>query len=395
MAQRLSLPAPSTSSPSASGRSAIAAATRSASRSATPLRPSTQSRCSARSAPGASTSTTTTSSPSTPRRRTDAIVRDFKPACQTHGLVVPMATVNLFTDPASETARSRRTIRRSAPTPSRRRCARWTWARNWARRSTCSGAGAKAPRPTPAGGRTRRSSASARRSTICAPTPRRQKYDYRFALEAKPNEPRGDIYLATTGDYLGFIRRSIIPSWSASIPKWRTSRWRASTSSTRSAQAWEAGKLFHIDLNDQKPGRYDQDFRFGSPIPLGVLPRQVPRRRRLRRPAPLRRPRVSHRRLRRREGVRPRLHAHVPDPEGQGRALERRPRDPGARPRFVEDIRRSALLDRRGGAQGRKFDRVALARAAWATNGSISSRGSAAGRAMRISGARAATRPRR
>jgi xylose isomerase len=30
------------------------------------------------------------------------------------------------------------------------------------------------------------------------------------------------------------------------------------------AQAWEAGKLFHIDLNDQYPGRYDQDLRFGS-----------------------------------------------------------------------------------------------------------------------------------
>ena len=30
------------------------------------------------------------------------------------------------------------------------------------------------------------------------------------------------------------------------------------------AQAWEAGKLFHIDLNDQAPGRYDQDLRFGS-----------------------------------------------------------------------------------------------------------------------------------
>jgi xylose isomerase len=30
------------------------------------------------------------------------------------------------------------------------------------------------------------------------------------------------------------------------------------------AQAWEADKLFHIDLNDQYPGRYDQDLRFGS-----------------------------------------------------------------------------------------------------------------------------------
>ena len=30
------------------------------------------------------------------------------------------------------------------------------------------------------------------------------------------------------------------------------------------AQAWEAGQLFHIDLNDQMPGRFDQDLRFGS-----------------------------------------------------------------------------------------------------------------------------------
>jgi xylose isomerase len=33
------------------------------------------------------------------------------------------------------------------------------------------------------------------------------------------------------------------------------------------AQAWESGKLFHIDLNDQVPGRYDQDLRFGSATP--------------------------------------------------------------------------------------------------------------------------------
>ena len=70
------------------------------------------------------------------------------------------------------------------------------------------------------------------------------------------------------------------------------------------AQAWEAGKLFHIDLNDQNPGRYDQDFRFGAANPRdGVLPRQVPRGRRLRRAAPLRRARLPHRGLRRREGT--------------------------------------------------------------------------------------------
>jgi xylose isomerase len=37
------------------------------------------------------------------------------------------------------------------------------------------------------------------------------------------------------------------------------------------AQAWEAGKLFHIDLNDQVPGRYDQDLRFGSANPRAAF----------------------------------------------------------------------------------------------------------------------------
>jgi xylose isomerase len=37
------------------------------------------------------------------------------------------------------------------------------------------------------------------------------------------------------------------------------------------AQAWEAGKLFHIDLNDQQPGRYDQDFRFGAANPRAAF----------------------------------------------------------------------------------------------------------------------------
>jgi xylose isomerase len=37
------------------------------------------------------------------------------------------------------------------------------------------------------------------------------------------------------------------------------------------AQAIDAGKLFHIDLNDQKPGRYDQDFRFGAVDPKGAF----------------------------------------------------------------------------------------------------------------------------
>ena len=231
----------------------------------------------------------------------------------------------------SGTARSPPTTRRCAPTPCRRRCARWTSAPSSARRSSCSGAAAKAPRPTPAAAPTRRSSACARRSTTCASTRSTQDYGYRFALEAKPNEPRGDIYMATTGNYLGLIPTLAHPELVGVNPEVAHEQMAGLNFMHAVAQAWEAGKLFHIDLNDQAPG----PLRPGLPLrrrepEVGVLPRQVPRGRRLRRSAPLRRARVPHRELRRREGLRPRLHADVPDPEGEGRALERRRGDPGA-----------------------------------------------------------------
>ena len=60
------------------------------------------------------------------------------------------------------------------------------------------------------------------------------------------------------------------------------------------AQAHRGRKLFHIDLNDQKLGRFDQDLRFGSEDQGAVLPREAARGVGLRRPAPLRRPRLPH-----------------------------------------------------------------------------------------------------
>jgi xylose isomerase len=91
-----------------------------------------------------------------------------------------------------------------------------------------------------------------------------RKYGYRFALEAKPNEPRGDIYMATTGAYLGFIPTLAHPEMVGVNPEVAHEHMAGLNFLHAVAQAWEAGKLFHIDLNDQAPGRYDQDFRFGS-----------------------------------------------------------------------------------------------------------------------------------
>lgn len=91
-----------------------------------------------------------------------------------------------------------------------------------------------------------------------------QGYNYKFALEPKPNEPRGDIYLATTGHALGFIATLDHPENVGVNPEFAHDTIAGLNFTHNIAQAIDAGKLFHIDLNGQKPGRFDQDLRFGA-----------------------------------------------------------------------------------------------------------------------------------
>ncbi|KPV49984.1 xylose isomerase, partial [Kouleothrix aurantiaca] len=91
-----------------------------------------------------------------------------------------------------------------------------------------------------------------------------QGYNLKFALEPKPNEPRGDIYLATVGHALAFIQTLDDPAMVGVNPEVAHETMAGLNFLHGVAQAWDAGKLFHIDLNDQAPGRYDQDFRFGA-----------------------------------------------------------------------------------------------------------------------------------
>jgi xylose isomerase len=91
-----------------------------------------------------------------------------------------------------------------------------------------------------------------------------QRYDLRFALEPKPNEPRGDIFLPTIGHALAFIYTLDDPDMVGLNPEVAHDTMAGLEFSHGVGQALEAGKLFHIDLNSQKPGRYDQDHRFGS-----------------------------------------------------------------------------------------------------------------------------------
>jgi xylose isomerase len=89
-------------------------------------------------------------------------------------------------------------------------------------------------------------------------------YNFKIALEAKPNEPRGDIYLPTTGAMLAFIETLDHPEMVGVNPEFAHETMPGLNFHHAVAQALERGKLFHIDLNGQKPGKYDQDLRFGS-----------------------------------------------------------------------------------------------------------------------------------
>src|SRR5439155_8839182 len=91
-----------------------------------------------------------------------------------------------------------------------------------------------------------------------------QKLGYRFAFEAKPNEPRGHMYFAVTGSYLALIPTLEHSEMYGVNPEVAHEHMAGLNFVHHVGQAIELGKLFHIDLNDQEFGRYDQDFRFGS-----------------------------------------------------------------------------------------------------------------------------------
>src|SRR3954471_21451359 len=89
-------------------------------------------------------------------------------------------------------------------------------------------------------------------------------YSLRFAIEPKPNEPRGDIFLPTVGHALHFITTLAHPEIVGVNPEVAHDTMAGLSFHHAIGQALWADKLFHIDLNAQRIGRYDQDFRFGA-----------------------------------------------------------------------------------------------------------------------------------
>lgn len=194
----------------------------------------------------------------------DRIVRDFRAALQETGLVVPMATTNLFSDPVFRDGAF------TANDPS---------VRAYALQKTMNaidlgvelGArvyvfwGGREGTETDAGKNPLDAIKRSREALnfLCEYV-LDKKYDLKLALEAKPNEPRADLYNPTTGHMLAFIGTLDHPELVGVNPEVAHEHMSGLNFMHGVAQAWEAGKLFHIDLNDQYPGRYDQDLRFGS-----------------------------------------------------------------------------------------------------------------------------------
>ena len=194
----------------------------------------------------------------------EAIKRDFRKALDATGLAVPMATTNLFSDPAfkdgaftSNDARVRayalQKTMRAIDLGVEFGAGIYVF---WGGREGTETDASKDPIEA-----IRRSRDAL--NFLCEYVLDRS-YDLKFALEAKPNEPRGDIYNATTGHMLAFIQTLDHPEMVGVNPEVAHEHMAGLNFTHAVAQAIEAGKLFHIDLNDQAFGRYDQDFRFGS-----------------------------------------------------------------------------------------------------------------------------------
>lgn len=194
----------------------------------------------------------------------EAIKKDFRTALNDTGLVVPMATTNLFGDPIFKDGAF------TSNDPKVR-----AYALQKTMRAIDLGVEFGAKVYVFWGGREGTETDSSKSAVEAIKRNREalnflceyaldHQYGLKFALEAKPNEPRADIYNPTTGHMLAFIETLDHPEMVGVNPEVAHEHMAGLNFMHGVAQAWESGKLFHIDLNDQYPGRYDQDLRFGS-----------------------------------------------------------------------------------------------------------------------------------
>ncbi|MEV0066625.1 xylose isomerase [Amycolatopsis sp. NPDC050768] len=193
----------------------------------------------------------------------DAAIKKFKAALEATGLKVPMATTNLFTHPVFKDGgltSNDRDIRRYALTKVRRNLdlAAELGASTYVLWGGREGAESDAAKDVRAALDRYKEGLD-----LLADYAVSQGYAIRFALEPKPNEPRGDILLPTIGHALGLISQLERPELFGLNPEVGHEQMAGLNFVHGIAQALWQGKLFHIDLNGQHGPKYDQDLIFG------------------------------------------------------------------------------------------------------------------------------------
>jgi xylose isomerase len=194
----------------------------------------------------------------------EARIASFRKALDATGLIVPMATTNLFSHPV---------FKEGALTANDRDVRRFALRKILRNLDLAAELGAKTY--VLWGGREGAESGAAKDvraaldrykealDILCAYV-REQGYDIRFALEPKPNEPRGDIFLPTIGHAIAFISELEEPDRVGLNPEVGHEQMAGMSVVHGYGQALWHKKLFHLDLNGQNGPRFDQDLRFGN-----------------------------------------------------------------------------------------------------------------------------------
>ncbi|MDF2256020.1 xylose isomerase [Streptantibioticus ferralitis] len=194
----------------------------------------------------------------------EAHIKRFRQALDATGMKVPMATTNLFTHPV---------FKDGAFTANDRDIRRYALRKTLRNIDLAAELGASVY--VAWGGREGAESGAAKdvrtafdrlkeAFDLLAEYVQAQGYPLRFAIEPKPNEPRGDILLPTVGHALAFIERLERPELFGVNPEVGHEQMAGLNFPHGVAQALWAGKLLHIDLNGQSGIKYDQDLRFGA-----------------------------------------------------------------------------------------------------------------------------------
>ena len=194
----------------------------------------------------------------------EAVLKRFRSALEETGLAVPMVTTNLFSHPVFRdggfTSNSR-DVRRYAIRKVIRNIelAVSLGARTYVCWGGQDGAESEAGKNDAAALDRLREAFDILTSYV-----RDKGYDLRFAIEPKPNEPRGDVLLPTVGHALAFINELEHPELVGVNPEVGHEQMAGLNFVHGVAQALWSDKLYHIDLNGQRGVKYDQDLRFGG-----------------------------------------------------------------------------------------------------------------------------------